>query len=113
MKLLLKQRQFMVDRDLVRLRHMLDSCEAILSFVKGKNRKELDTNLLLTSAIIRQLEILGEAAVAVSLTTKEKFPHIPWKQAISMRNRLIHTYFDIDNETIWKTINNDIPALFE
>lgn len=69
--------------------------------------------MLLISAIIRQLEILGEAAVAVSLQTKKKFPHIPWTQAIGIRNRLIHVYFDIDNDTIWRTINNDIPTLIE
>jgi uncharacterized protein with HEPN domain len=66
---------------------------------------------LLFSGIIRKFEILGEAAGSISLESKARYPNIPWKQLTGMRNRLIHAYFDIDNDIIWKTIQNSIPPL--
>lgn len=88
---------------------MLDSTDAILLFVKGKRRASLDNNRLLTSGIIRELEILGEAAGQVSEKTKGQFPSVPWKQLIGMRNRLIHAYFDVDHDVIWKTVKDYLP----
>lgn len=101
----------MANRDLIRLKHMLDSAEAVLSFIEGKTRQQLDTERLLASGIIRELEILGEAAVAITQETKEKFPELPWKQVVGMRNRLIHAYFDIDYDIVWKTICEALPPL--
>jgi uncharacterized protein with HEPN domain len=103
----------MENKDLTRLHHMLDSVNAILSFVKGENRNSLDTNRLLLSGIIRELEILGEAAGKVSKETQNRFPEFPWKQAIGMRNRLIHAYFDVDPDIIWKTTQKILPNLSE
>ena len=91
---------------------MLDSSEAILSFIKNKTREQLDTDRLLASGIIRELEILGEAANHVSKDTQKSFPEIPWKQLISMRNTLIHAYFDVDYDIVWKTINDDLPPFY-
>ncbi len=90
---------------------MKDSCQAILSFIKGKTRKHLDTDRLLISGIIRELEILGEAAGSVTAETKKKFPKIPWKRLNGMRNRLIHAYFDINNDIVWQTIQEAVPPL--
>ena len=75
----------MVDKDLARLQHMLDSTNAILSFIEGKNRENLDTDRLLLSGILRKLEILGEAAGKISPRTQNRFSEIPWKQMIGMR----------------------------
>lgn len=100
----------MKNKDLVRLHHMLDSVEAILAFVKGKERKDLDTDRLLLSGIIRELEILGEAAGKISPETQTRFPEIPWKLVVGMRNRLIHAYFDVDSDVIWKTIQSSLPS---
>lgn len=99
----------MADKDLIRLKHMLDSSKAALSFVRKRTRKSLDTNRLLVSAIIRELEILGEAAGKISQTTKDKFPKLPWKQLVGMRNRLIHAYFDVDHDVVWKTVKDYLP----
>jgi uncharacterized protein with HEPN domain len=99
----------MKDKDLHRLTHMLQSAKAILSFVKGKRQSSLNNRLLL-SAVIREFEIIGEAARMVSERTKQKFSKIPWPQLIGMRNRLIHAYFDIDHDLVWKTIKNDLPS---
>lgn len=100
----------MENKDLVRLRHMLDSVEAILSFTKGRRRASLDKDRLLLSAILRELEIIGEAAGRISVKTKKQFPDLPWKEMTGMRNRLIHAYFDVDHDVIWKTIREYLPS---
>ena len=100
----------MVDKDLIRLKHMLDSTKAILSFVEGKNRESLDNERLLLSGIIRELEIIGEAAGKVSADTKNRFLDFPWAQMIGMRNRLIHAYFDVNHDVVWKTVKEVLPS---
>ena len=72
------QKPFMENKDLIRLKHMLDSAKAILVFTKGKRRASLDRNRLLLSAILREFEIIGEAASRTSEKTKKKHPDIPW-----------------------------------
>lgn len=65
---------------------MLDSSTAILHFIEGKTRKHLNTDRMFSNAILRELEILGEAANHISKPTQKSFPELPWKQLISMRN---------------------------
>ena len=100
----------MENKDLARLKHMLDSTEAILSFAKKKRRSFLDKDRLLLSAILRELEIIGEAANKISEKTKKRFSHLPWKELIGMKNRLIHAYFDVDRDIIWKTVREYLPS---
>lgn len=103
----------MDNRDLVRFKHMLDSVEAILTFSKGKRRSSLDNNRLFLSAVLRELEIIGEAAGKISEKTKKKFPSLPWKELVGMRNRLIHAYFEVDHDIIWKTIREYLPSFYK
>ena len=103
----------MENKDLVRLKHMLDSTEAILSFTKGRRRPSLDKDRLLLSAVLRELEIIGEAAGRISEKTKFFFPDFPWKELIGMRNRLIHAYFDVDHDIVWKTIRDYLPSFLK
>lgn len=100
----------MENKDLVRLKHMLDSVEAVLSFSKGKRRASLDANRLFLSAVLRELEIIGEAAGRVSEKTKKRFSDLPWKELIGMRNRLIHAYFEVDHDIVWITIREYLPS---
>ncbi len=100
----------MESKDFARLNHMLDSTKAILSFTKGKRRASLDKDRLLLSAVLRELEIIGEAANRVSEKTKKKLPHLPWHELVGLRNRLIHAYFDVDYDIIWKTIREYLPS---
>ena len=100
----------MESKDLVRLQHMLDSANAILDFINKKTRKHLNSDRMLSNAIIRELEVLGEAANHISEKTQKSFPDLPWKQIIGMRNTLIHAYFDIDFDIVWKTVKNDLPS---
>src|SRR5713226_1495661 len=102
---------FMENRDLVRFQHMLDSATAIVDFIDGKTRKNLNDRMF-SNAVIRELEILGEAANHISKATQKLFPELPWKQLISMRNTLIHAYFDVDYDVIWETVTNDLTPLY-
>ena len=100
----------MDSKDLARLKHMLDSTKAILLFIKGKRRASLDKDRLLLSGVIREFEIIGEAANRITEKTKKELPHVPWKELIGMRNRLIHAYFDVDRDIIWKTVREYLPS---
>jgi len=101
----------MVNRDLARLCHMLDCAKAILRFSETRKRQDLDSDRLFSSAIMREFEVLGEAASAISIQTRSRFPEIPWKAVIGMRNQLIHAYFDVDQDIVWSTIQLAIPDL--
>lgn len=90
---------------------MLDSSKTILSFLQGKKRVDLDNDRLLLSGVIREFEIIGEAAGKISEKTQQQFPNLPWRQLTGMRNRLIHAYFDVDTEIVWTTAVNDLPTL--
>jgi len=101
----------MVNRDLTRLNHMLDCAKAICTFSAGKTRQDLDSDRFFASAIMREFEVLGEAATAISTHTRLQFPEIPWKEVIGMRNQLIHAYFDVDHDIVWRTIQTALPDL--
>lgn len=97
--------------DLVRLRHMLDAaCEA-REFIKGRTRESLDTDRMLALSLVKEIEIIGEAANQVSETTRRQTSAIPWEDIIGMRNRLVHAYFDINLEILWRTVQDDLPPL--
>lgn len=90
---------------------MLDSAQAILSFSRGRKRTDLDKDRQFLSAVVREFEIIGEAAGRISKKTQKQFPKIPWKDTIGMRNRLIHAYFHIDHDVVWRTIRDYLPSL--
>ena len=93
------------------MRHMLDSCNEILEFMEGRSLSDLEKDRKLALSVVHLLEIIGEAASGVSDEVREKDASIPWSSIIGMRNRLIHGYFDIDLEIVWKTVEKDIPTL--
>lgn len=101
----------MLEADIVRLKHMLDAAIEIVEFMSGKSRDDLDNDRKLNLSIVHLLEIIGEAATGVSLDTQNSHTQIPWKAVIGMRNRLIHGYFDINLDIVWKTAKQDIPPL--
>jgi uncharacterized protein with HEPN domain len=97
------------DRD--RLRHMRDASRSAIRFVQGRDRADLDTDEMLAFALIRALEIIGEAADKVSETTHASHPSIPWSNIIGMRHKLIHGYFDVDLDIVWKAATEKLPEL--
>jgi uncharacterized protein with HEPN domain len=90
---------------------MIEAAETACSFVSGKVRSDLDTDRMLVFALVRAIEMVGEAASKVSAPTRETAVDIPWPLIVSMRNRLIHAYFDVDHEVVWKTATAELPKL--
>lgn len=101
----------MRDEDRVRLRHMIDAVDSVQKFLQGRTRPDLDSDEMLLFAVIRAIEILGEAAGKLSDDVRTQAPAIPWSAIVAMRNRLIHGYFDIDTEVVWRTVTTELPAL--
>jgi uncharacterized protein with HEPN domain len=101
----------MLKDDRVRLQHMLDAVLEVIEFTRNKKHSDLDSDRKLKHALVRLLEIIGEAATGMSSDTRQDHPDIPWKEMIGMRNRLIHGYFDVDLDIVWQTVSKDIPPL--
>ncbi len=97
--------------DMNRVRHMLDAALEAQEFIEGVTRESLYKDRKTVQAVIRSLEIIGEAATRISNECKKSHHQIPWKDIIGMRNWLIHAYFDIDYDHIWNTIYQDLPDL--
>jgi len=97
--------------NLVYLKHILESVEKIEVFLRGVERNNFLKNALRISAVVRELEIIGEAATKVSVAFREKYSEIPWREMKRTRNFLIHQYFAVDVKEVWKTVKVDIPQL--
>ncbi len=97
--------------DAIRLRHILDAASEALSFSTGKSREDLEADRKLSLSLVKEIEIIGEAASKVGETTKAALPRLPWGQMVSMRNRLVHAYFDVDHEIVWNTVVQELPPL--
>ena len=97
--------------DLSRLKHIRDAGREALSFVKGRKRRDLNSDRMLSLALIRLIEIMGEAANGISEPCQIKYDKIPWREMIGMRNRLIHAYFEIDLDIVWQVVTSDLSFL--
>ena len=100
-------------RDRVRLDHMLDHAREAIALSRGKVRADLDNDRILNLALVRLLEIVGEAAGRVSKEECAHHPELPWPQIIGLRNRLIHGYDAVDNDILWQIITDDLPPLVD
>ena len=97
--------------DRIRLRHMLEAAHEAVAFAEGRPRGDLDHDRMLARAVVRCIEIVGEAAANVSPEGRNQFPDIPWGDIVGMRNRVVHAYYDIDTDRIWDTLVDDLPSL--
>ncbi len=97
--------------DVPYLEHMRDAIALVQSWTSGKTFNDFTTDQKLQSAIIRQLEIIGEAAGKVSPERKVTTPQIPWRPITDARNALIHGYFTVDEKKVWAMVEIDIPQL--
>jgi len=97
--------------DEIRIRHMIEAAEAIIRFIDARQRADLDSDQMLLFALTRAVEIIGEAASKLSEETRTTASAVPWRAIVAMRNRLIHGYYDIDRDILWKTVREEIPAL--
>ena len=93
------------------LGHILEAIEKIKRFSKDMDRDEFLENDLVMDAIVRNIEIIGEATKNLPEEFKKENPEIPWKDIAGMRDRIVHFYFGLDFEVIWDTVQIDIPDL--
>lgn len=98
-------------RDPSYLLDMLSSARDVAEFASGLTFTQFEQDRLRWSAILKAMEIIGEAASRLSDETKEAHPEIEWQKIVGMRHHLVHGYSDIDNELVWKAIQEDIPFL--
>ena len=101
----------MFEDDSVRIKHVLDAAREAIEFVKDRSRQDLDNDRKLNLALVRLLEIIGEAARGISQEFRQQHPNLPWKSIIGMRDRLIHGYFDVNLDVVWQTATEDLPGL--
>jgi uncharacterized protein with HEPN domain len=101
----------MNESDVIRLRHMLDAAREALSFIAGRSSEDLSRDRMLVLALVKEIEIIGEAASRISDESRKALPRIPWPKIIAMRNRLIHAYADVDLSIVWDTLTGALPEL--
>ncbi len=93
------------------LEDILRAIDAIEQFVAGMDLNAFKQNDLVSSAVIRKFEIIGEATRNVPETVKERYPSVPWKRMAGMRDRLIHFYFGVNYDLVWETIQTELPRV--
>lgn len=99
--------------DQVRLRHLTEAARKAVAFAKDRSREDLDRDELLMLALTKLVEIVGEAAKHVGQETQAALPMVPWSAAARMRDRLVHHYFDINLDVLWRTVTLELPALLD
>ncbi len=104
----------MTNRDIkLYLKDILEAMETVEKFVKDMNFEQFKNNDLVSSAVIRKFEIIGEATRNIPQEIKKKYPDIPWKTMVGFRDKLIHFYFGIKYDIVWETIKSKLPELKE
>jgi len=99
--------------DLIYVSHILTAIADIKEFTEGMNKKDFFKNRMAEHAVVRNIEVIGEASKHLSARFKEKYKDIPWKDIVKMRNKVTHFYFGINYDTVWQVVKRDIPALRE
>ena len=99
--------------DQIRLQNMLDYSREAVEIAMGKSRRDLASDRILELALVRLVEVIGEAVSKISMQCQKRYTDIPWTEIIGMRNRLIHGYDSVDLDVLWDTIEIDLPPLIE
>ena len=97
--------------DEIRLRHMLDAATEALEFLADLTHSDLADDRKLVLALVKEIEIIGEAAYQMADESLAEIPDIPWPTLINMRHRLVHAYHDINLHAVWSTVHEDLPPL--
>jgi uncharacterized protein with HEPN domain len=90
---------------------MLTAADAIAEFTQAQNLESFEGNRLLRSAVVQQLTVIGEAVAHLSPELQQRYANIPWPDIIGLRNIVVHNYFGIDWEEVWRTVAEDIAVL--
>lgn len=93
------------------IQDILDSIDEIYVFIGGMSREEFLNDSKTVKAVLRNLEIVGEAAKKTPPPLRDKYPDIPWKKMAGLRDKLIHEYFGVDLEIIWQLIKEELPGI--
>ena len=99
--------------DLVRLRHMIEFAQGALRFAEHKSREDLDRDQMLTLALMKAIETVGEAASKLSPEFRDRHPELPWQSIMGMRHKLVHAYFEVDLDMVWHTTLNELLPLIQ
>ncbi len=97
--------------DTVYVLHILDAIGQIEDYLRNLDYETYRHSRMVQDAVIRQLEIIGEATKNLSTEMKDRAPEIPWKNVAGMRDKLIHQYFGVDIASVWETAKSDLPEL--
>ena len=100
-------------RDRERLQHILAAIDRVQRYTDGKTYEELVGNDMMYYAVVKNIEIMGEAANMLSIAFTDANPETPWKQVKGMRNYIVHEYFQIDDVVVWDVVTNNLPELRE
>lgn len=90
---------------------MIGFADKVLVYTAGLDQSAFSANSLVYDATLRNLELIGEAATHIPDHVRQANPQVPWRMIIATRNRLIHAYLGIDDDTLWSIVANDVPAL--
>ncbi|MEW6288077.1 MAG: DUF86 domain-containing protein [Chloroflexota bacterium] len=94
-------------------RDMLENAQRAIQFTEGMDYESFSKDEKTVYAVIRAVEIIGEAAANIPAKVHSEYPGIPWREIKGMRNKLVHHYFGVNMEVVWQTINEDLPMLIK
>jgi len=89
----------------------LDAARHVVVFVNDRSREDLDCDVMLVRALMNAVQEIGEAATRVGEVGRSRAPDVPWREIVAMRHVLVHVYWGVDRDRLWKTATEDVPAL--
>ncbi len=97
--------------DTVYLRHILDAIGMVENYTRGLSENEFLSHAMAKDAVVREIEIIGEATKNISDEFQVEHPEIPWMKMIGIRNKIVHEYFNVNFSIVWDTVQEDLPLL--
>jgi len=102
-----------MQRDPAHFLDIFESAKMAVSYLENISLEDFLNNYLVQDAVIRRIEVIGEASSRISKESKQRYSHLPWKEMKGMRNLLIHEYDDINLDEVWNTVKTELPTLIK